>query len=274
LQSLHGMRPRVVLLAKPYPLAGYLERRLATTGCLVGVVHEQPPSGWTGLKRETRRLVKRVGLARTMNVLAYHVYQRLVRAGELRRRMATLDAGTASPPPVDVPRRAFASLNSAEARDAIAALAPDVLLVHGTGILKSETFGLAPLAVNVHCGILPDYRGHDSTFWALATGDYDNVGVSLHVIDAGVDTGRLVAEARVKCGPGDSDIDVWITAFARGVDLAVDLVETLRRGDALPLQPPPARPGKHFHRKGLSDYLAFARRRRRLASTRPLAKAG
>jgi hypothetical protein len=266
------MNPRVVLLTKPYPLAAVLEHRVAETGCLAGVVHEQPPAGWRTLRRETRRLVKRMGAARAADVIAYQLYQRLFRARELRRRIDELTSALPPRHPGDVPRQSFPSLNTPDARTAIKSLAPDVLIVHGTGILKPETFGVAPLAVNVHCGVLPEYRGHDSTFWALAGGDFDNVGVSLHVIDAGVDTGTLIAQARVKCGPEDSDIDVWISAFARGVDLVVDLVDALRHGAPVLLQPSGQPPGKHYGRKGLTDYIAFARRRRQ-ASSRRLAEA-
>ena len=62
------MPVRVVLLTKPYPLADVLEQRIAATGCLVGVMHETPPSGWPGLKREARRLVSRSGVVRALDV--------------------------------------------------------------------------------------------------------------------------------------------------------------------------------------------------------------
>src|SRR5687768_1401152 len=71
LQPSTGMALRVVLLTKPYPLATVLERRIASTGCLVGVMHEKSPSGWRGIKRETQRLVKRLGAARAADVVAY-----------------------------------------------------------------------------------------------------------------------------------------------------------------------------------------------------------
>src|SRR5689334_13195074 len=107
------MLPRVVLLTKPYPLAAVLESRIAATGCLVGVVHEQKPGGVASARKEIRRLITRLGLLRALDVLAYQAYQRVFRAGALRRLFAGL-ASTATP--VAVPRSAFASLNSAEAR--------------------------------------------------------------------------------------------------------------------------------------------------------------
>lgn len=260
------MAPRVVLLTKPYPLAAVLEQRIAATGCLAGVVHERTPVGWRAATRQARRLVAHLGATRALDILAYQLYQRLFRTGELRRRVAALAASCPAAPLAGVARASFTTLNAPAAHAAIRALAPDLLIVHGTGILKPETFGVAPLAVNLHCGVLPRYRGHDSTFWALHGGDFEHVGASLHVIDAGVDTGALIAVARVPCGPGDSDLDVWVSAFGVGVELAVELVETLRAGRALKLEPKVGAPGPHFRRKGLSDYVAFARRRRQAAA--------
>jgi methionyl-tRNA formyltransferase len=256
------MSPRVVLLTKRYPLAAALEHKIATTGCLVGVVHEDKPSGLRSNLTDVRRLAARVGVVRALDVVAYQIYQRAFRRADLRRQYAALDTR----PAAGIPRSGFASLNSEPARVAIRALEPELLIVHGTGILKPATFELAPLAVNLHCGILPEYRGHDSTFWALHAGDYERVGCSLHVIDAGVDTGTLIAEARVPCGPGDSDLDAWFAAFAAGIDLAVALVETLRRGVPVTYRPAAGKPGKHYGRKGLTDYLTFALRRRHAAS--------
>jgi methionyl-tRNA formyltransferase len=118
--------------------------------------------------------------------------------------------------------------------------------------------------------VLPEYRGHDSTFWALHSGDFHQVGASIHAIDAGVDTGKLIAVTRVPCDPRESDLRAWMSAFSAGIELAVELVEALRAGLPVAYQPPLGPPGPHYGRKGLSDYVAFARRRRQ-ASARGVA---
>jgi methionyl-tRNA formyltransferase len=261
------MALRVVLLTKPYPLATLLQQRLAATGFLVGVIHEQSGLSCRRAGRALRRLVKQRGVGRAVDVLAYQVYQRLFRARELRRRFDALPTPHADAASPDVALRTFPTLNSPEARAAIRDLAPDLIVVHATGILKPETFGLAPLAVNLHCGVLPEYRGHDSTFWALVADDFGRVGATLHVIDAGVDTGTVIAQRRVSCGPGANDFDAWVSSFVAGVDLAVSLVEQLARGAPLTFEAPSGPPtSKHYPRKGLTDYVAFERRRRRAAN--------
>jgi methionyl-tRNA formyltransferase len=48
-----------------------------------------------------------------------------------------------------------------------------------------------------HPGICPEYRNAHGCFWALASDDVDNVGLSLIRIDRGVDTGPIFGYFRV-----------------------------------------------------------------------------
>ena len=44
---------------------------------------------------------------------------------------------------------------------------------------------------NFHGGILPDYRGSCTINWAIINGEKET-GVSLHVLDSGIDTGNII----------------------------------------------------------------------------------
>ncbi len=41
-------------------------------------------------------------------------------------------------------------------------------------------------------GILPDYRGRDVVEWSLLEGQFDRVGLTVHFMDEGVDTGDIL----------------------------------------------------------------------------------
>lgn len=45
---------------------------------------------------------------------------------------------------------------------------------------------------NIHVGYLPNYRGVYGGFWALYNGEIDKVGVTVHLVEAGIDTGGIV----------------------------------------------------------------------------------
>lgn len=69
-------------------------------------------------------------------------------------------------------------------------------------VLAVPSFG----TINAHPGVLPDYRGLDTPLWAVHEGRFDKVGCSLHVVDAGIDTGPILA-VRPYRWRGDESID-------------------------------------------------------------------
>ncbi|WP_186767528.1 formyl transferase [Blastopirellula retiformator] len=108
---------------------------------------------------------------------------------------------------------AIDDFNRAANVDLIRQLQPDVIVTSGCPILKPEIFGLARLAtINIHWGIAPDYRGENTLFWPLYHNDEANVGVTIHKIDAGIDTGPILAHGFVDCGPEDGEASVTVKA--------------------------------------------------------------
>ncbi len=68
--------------------------------------------------------------------------------------------------------------------------------------------------VNLHGGLSPEYRGADCTFWALYNGEPEKVGCTLHYIDAGIDTGRLIAHVSPEVRAGDERTDAVLACGA------------------------------------------------------------
>ncbi len=64
-------------------------------------------------------------------------------------------------------------------------------------ILRAETLACFPRrAINLHISYLPYNRGADPNFWSFI--DRTPKGVSIHLIDEGVDTGELIAREPVE----------------------------------------------------------------------------
>ncbi|MEU7525161.1 formyltransferase family protein [Saccharothrix sp. NPDC042600] len=78
---------------------------------------------------------------------------------------------------------------------ALVAAEADLLVVYGFNwILPPEVFGAPHLgAINIHTSALPDYRGPAPVLWAIRNGD-PTIGVTIHRIDEGVDTGPVLAQ--------------------------------------------------------------------------------
>lgn len=72
---------------------------------------------------------------------------------------------------------------------------PEVVVVNGTRIIKRRILDVAEATfINTHCGITPMYRGAHGGYWALKAGDRSNCGVTVHLVDAGIDTGAIVGQ--------------------------------------------------------------------------------
>ena len=81
----------------------------------------------------------------------------------------------------------------------------DLLLVHaGRRILPEKVFA-APRrgSINFHPSLLPRHRGGAPSYWVLRQKELQT-GLTSHVIDAGMDTGPIVAQAAVPVTAGDS----------------------------------------------------------------------
>ena len=78
---------------------------------------------------------------------------------------------------------------------ALSGYRPDLLVIYGFNwILPPEVFRLPRFGtINIHPGLLPRYRGPAPVHWAIRNGDPE-IGVSIHRVDEGVDTGPILAQ--------------------------------------------------------------------------------
>ncbi|HYY56362.1 MAG TPA: methionyl-tRNA formyltransferase [Pyrinomonadaceae bacterium] len=76
-------------------------------------------------------------------------------------------------------------------------LNPEVMLVWSYSMILPPPVLVVPRlgCVNLHGGLLPEYRGGHVMQWAIINGEKET-GMTLHYIDAGVDTGPVIAEER------------------------------------------------------------------------------
>ncbi|MCH7418392.1 methionyl-tRNA formyltransferase [Pseudomonas mosselii] len=116
----------------------------------------------------------------------------------------------------------------------VADLSPDVIVVFSMSqLLKESLLSLPRLGViNMHPSYLPAYRGPNPAFWQY----YDmelNPGVTVHYLDAGEDTGDIVAQRRVPIALGEKSPAVLDTLIGKvGVPLMLDALNAIERGNA------------------------------------------
>jgi methionyl-tRNA formyltransferase len=122
----------------------------------------------------------------------------------------------------------------------------DLLLTCRFNLLKGSIFNAPRLgSVNVHSALLPAYRGVHPVAWAMVNGD-DHTGVTLHTINAGIDTGDLLQQAAVKIHDDESGWQLVDKLDQLSAAMAVSLLTYIKQTGELPSsQPQPV--GNYFY---------------------------
>jgi phosphoribosylglycinamide formyltransferase-1 len=88
-------------------------------------------------------------------------------------------------------------------RDTVLAKQPDLVVSAGfMRIIKSDLFEIVP-TINAHPSMLPLFPGAHAVADALAAG-VEKTGASIHYVDHGLDSGKLIAQREVPVLAGDS----------------------------------------------------------------------
>ncbi len=134
-----------------------------------------------------------------------------------------------------VPVVEVASTHDAEAAERVAAYRPDMMLVACFPMLLDARWRAIPrdMCLNLHPSILPSYRGPTPLFWQFRAGERET-GITLHVVDAAVDAGDIVAQTATALPAGARFSEVNAALAAIGAELVLDLIERRRAGIEIP----------------------------------------
>ena len=114
----------------------------------------------------------------------------------------------------------------------LAALKPDVIVVAAYGrLLPPSVLQLPPHGcLNLHPSLLPRHRGPSPVATAILEGD-EVTGVSLMLLDEGMDTGPVIARSEVHLDGTETTGELTGTLFAMGADLLADSLEPWVSGE-------------------------------------------
>lgn len=139
--------------------------------------------------------------------------------------------------------------------------APDYVISGGAGIIRQDMLDLPRIGfLNIHPGLLPEYRGVDPVLWALSEGGM--LGATLHLMSAGIDEGpllirRILAEEPLRRTP----LGWRLACMRHGAKL---LTEFLRDPASFPPYSQDERQARYFRafpaeRMGELDSIAASR---------------
>ncbi len=151
-----------------------------------------------------------------------------------------------TPPPVKVTANSLSipvfqppRLKTPEAFAELAALEPDVIIVAAYGqILRQNVLELPKYGcINVHASYLPRWRGAAPIQAAILAGD-EFTGVSIMKMDAGIDTGPVLAMEKVSITPQETAKTLEVKLAAVGSDLLLKTLPGYLSGQVTPAPQP------------------------------------
>jgi methionyl-tRNA formyltransferase len=131
-------------------------------------------------------------------------------------------------------------------------LRPDLVVVLAYGQILPQALLDIPAhgCLNIHTSLLPRWRGAAPIQWAILAGDAQT-GTTIMRMDAGLDTGGIVALRPTPIGPDDTAQTLHDRLATLGAELLVETLPRYVRGE-LPPQPQPAE-GVTYARKLSKD---------------------
>lgn len=122
-------------------------------------------------------------------------------------------------------------------RTTIEALRPDIAIVVAYGAIIPATLLAIPRlgCLNLHPSLLPTYRGPTPIQTAILNGE-TKTGVTLMVLDTGVDTGPIISQDVIRLSAGETGVTLTERLSKLGAQL---LIKTLPRYLAGAMKPQP-----------------------------------
>ena len=244
----HSMkRFRLVLLARDTDSTWMIYNHIHSSIPFETVIVERPVSRWTLLLNRAKRKGWWNALGQ---VLFIGIVMPLISRRSRKRQedlLAQFQMKCQRPAEKEI--TGVPSVNSDACRRLLQELQPDLVIVNGTRIISDKTLQCIPAPfVNIHDGITPAYRGVHGGYWALANGQPELFGTTIHYVDKGVDTGGIIQQIFIQPDPSDNFTTYPILQHAVAIPELKEIVEQFARGEKPATRPPMCEKRPiHFH---------------------------
>lgn len=120
------------------------------------------------------------------------------------------------------------NINSPRCIERLKEIMPDIIVVNGTRILNAELIeSTNAVIINMHLGITPKYRGVHGAYWAFYNRDAEHAGVTIHLVDKGIDTGSILYQAIIQITKKDNFVTYPYIQVGEGIKLEVKAIKDL-----------------------------------------------
>ncbi len=123
-------------------------------------------------------------------------------------------------------KREVLSINDQAVVELLSEINPGVVVVNGTRMISKKILTKIECPIiNMHAGITPMYRGVHGGYWSMVKNERNNCGVTVHLVDAGVDTGSVIDQAYIETDKSDNFVTYPLKQLKAGIPLLIQAVE-------------------------------------------------
>lgn len=144
------------------------------------------------------------------------------------------------------------NINSDEAYNFTKGVAPDLIIVSGTSLVKEKMLSLKPGIgiLNLHTGISPYIKGGPNcTNWCIATEQFHLIGNTIMWIDAGIDSGNILTTEFTELN-GEEDLpDIHLKVMEHAHALYIKAVKAVAQGNRNSVPQNSIAEGKTYYNK-------------------------
>lgn len=223
------LNKKIVFLASDGESSRWVYNALQKEFSFVRVIIESPVSKSFLFKRR----MKKIGFFKVSGQALFSllVVPFLKRKAQQRKKELVQEYQlNSSPFPADILR--VASVNDPACEKALRDVNPDIVLVNGTRIISRKILSCTGAAfINMHVGITPAYRGSHGGYWAVYNNDMENFGTTIHLVDAGVDTGAVLKQVFAKPSQKDNFVTYPVIQVAIGINALKEVLRTVQGGN-------------------------------------------
>jgi len=209
---------KIIFLASDCESSRWVYNALEQVILIEAAILEQPISK----KELAKKRIKKIGFFPVLGQVLFSVFVvPLLRIKSKKRRAAIINKYLLNNNAFNNSKLTrVGSVNDEECLHAIQLLQPDIIIVNGTRIISKKILqSTNAIFLNMHVGITPQYRGSHGGYWALQNNDIEHFGTTIHLIDAGIDTGAVISQAFIKPDKQDNFATYPILQTAIGIDL-------------------------------------------------------
>ena len=212
----------------------YLIQRIAEEYQLAGVIIRENQQAKGSLWQRIIRHVNPVEFIKHL-IARLLLHQDKFQTDSLVKRLFYIDNKEPSIPD-NVPLLIVEDINEPAAVIFVKNLSPDIVCVNGTNLLRGPMLDLIPSIqygiVNLHTGLSPYSRGGNCNLFALLEGHPEWVGITIHHIGPGIDSGDIIITAQVDMEAEDTYEVIDVKTFRLGIDMLLVAIRQLTEGRA------------------------------------------